>query len=109
MQVTKITDTYSVSSQINEADIAEIKAAGFKTVMCNRPDGEEIGQPEVAAIAAAAKEHGLKFFHVPMDQTGITQSILDNFQEAVVEENAPVFAYCRTGNRCTMLWNATKA
>ena len=40
MDIRKITDEFSVSPQIRVADVAAIAAAGFRAVICNRPDGE---------------------------------------------------------------------
>ncbi len=109
MQIYKVTDNYSVASQISASDVALIKAAGFKSIMCNRPDGEEFGQPSAEIIRQAAKDHDIKFFHVPMGRTGISAELLADFRDVVNGENDPVFAYCRTGNRCGLLWNASQS
>ncbi len=106
MRIRQITETYSVSAQISEADVVAIKEAGFKTLMCNRPDGESAGQPTSDAMKKLAKEHGLKFFYIPQGHRGISNNTLIDFKKAVVAKNGPVLAYCRSGNRCTMLWNA---
>ena len=45
MELKKITDAISVSPQIAPADIQAIKAAGFRAIICNRPDGEGADQP----------------------------------------------------------------
>jgi len=108
MQITKITDTYSVADQISVADIPLIKARGFQVIMCNRPDGEEFGQPEVEIIRQAVGDHGLKFYFVPMAHTGLGPTTLHDFTDVITQETGPILAYCRTGNRCTMLWNATQ-
>ena len=109
MQIHKVTDNYSVCGQITAADVAQIKALGFKSIMCNRPDGEEFGQPSAEIIKQVAKDHDIKFYYVPMGRTGISDELLNSFREVVEGDNGPVFAYCRTGNRCGMLWNASQA
>ena len=106
MQIRKLSDDYSVSAQISEADVVAIKEAGFKTLICNRPDGESAGQPTSDAIKKLAKEHGLNFFYIPQGHRGISNNTLIDFKKAVVSKNGPVLAYCRSGNRCTMLWKA---
>ena len=106
MRIRKITEEYSVSAQITEADVVAIKDAGFKTLMCNRPDGESAGQPTSVEMKKLAKEHGLKFFYVPQGHQRISNNTLIDFKKAVAAKNGPVLAYCRSGNRCTMLWNA---
>ena len=109
MQVYKITNNYSVSGQISASDVALIKASGFKTIMCNRPDGEEFGQPTAALIKKAAEDHDMIFFYLPLGRTAISNELLEGFRNVVNGENGPIFAYCRSGNRCGMLWNASQS
>ena len=45
MEYRQITDEYAVAGQIAPEDIAAIKAAGFRSIICNRPDDEQPGQP----------------------------------------------------------------
>lgn len=104
MRVSQITENYMVCAQISVADVADAKAYGFDTIMCNRPDNEENGQPSAGQIERAAKKAGLKFFHVPMAHNGMAADTVDNFRAAVSSDNGKVLAYCRSGNRCTMLW-----
>ena len=40
MDIRRLTETYAVSPQITPEDVAAIKAAGFTTIINNRPDGE---------------------------------------------------------------------
>jgi len=106
MKINKLSETYSVSGQLTFEDLVEVKAAGFKTVMCNRPDGESAGQPTASEMKTAATKLGLNFFYVPLGRGGINKNIMIDFKKAVAAKNGPVLAYCRSGNRCTMLWNA---
>ncbi len=108
MQVRNIADNYTATGQISVADVADIKAAGFDTVMCNRPDNEEAGQPSAAQIRRAVEKAGMKFFHVPMGHRGPGPTTLDDFAAVVNGDNGKVFAYCRSGNRCTILWKQVK-
>ena len=59
--VMHLTDTVSVMGQVFPEEIAALKAEGFTTVMCNRPDHEDPGQPTMDELAAACEEHGLRF------------------------------------------------
>ena len=61
MEYRQISDNYSVSGQILPEDIAAIKAAGFKSVICNRPDDEQPGQPSAGSVQTAAQAAGLGF------------------------------------------------
>jgi uncharacterized protein (TIGR01244 family) len=104
MRIVEITPDYSVSPQIAVADLAAIKGLGFRAIMCNRPDGEEPGQPEAAAIGAEAERLGLAFAWVPVVSGGITGENVTDFAAAMGELPAPVLAYCRSGSRCQNLW-----
>ena len=64
--ITPIAPDFSVSPQVRPEDMPAIAAAGFRSVLCNRPDGEEPGQPDAAALGHAALEQGLAFLHVPV-------------------------------------------
>lgn len=108
MQVYKVTEDLTISGQISASDVALIKASGFKTIMCNRPDGEEFGQPTAAIIKKAAEDHEMDFHYLPLGRTAITDELLNGFRGVVGGDNGPVFAYCRSGNRCGMLWNASQ-
>ena len=49
----------SITGQITPDQVPMIAENGFKTIINNRPDGEEPNQPTNADIAAAAKEKEL--------------------------------------------------
>lgn len=109
MQVRKLTDAYAVAPQILAADVAAIAADGFHSIMCNRPDGEQPGQTPYAEIAAAAMAQGLAVRHVPVVSGAISPDDVAAFKRAIAELPAPVFAYCRSGARCTNLWQMSAA
>ena len=104
MQIRKITDDYSVAPQILPEDVAEIAAAGFRSLMCNRPDGEEPGQCGYDTLAEAAQAVGLEVRWVPITSGMITPDAMADFEAALADMPKPMLAYCRTGTRCTMLW-----
>jgi len=105
MDIRQITPDYAVSPQIQAQDIPDIKAAGFRSIMCNRPDGEEFGQPEFDAIAQAAREAGLEVRSVPIVSGMVTPQAAQDFGTALDDMPKPMLAYCRSGTRCTMLWS----
>lgn len=108
LKATDLAPDYTVTGQISVADVANIKAAGFDTVMCNRPDGEAPGQPSAAQIERAVKKAGMKFFYVPMGRS-MAPHTLSDFKAVTDGGNGRVFAYCRTGNRSTVLWKTTRS
>ena len=50
MEYREISNNYSVSGQILPEEIAAVKAAGFKSIICNRPDNEQPGQPSADSV-----------------------------------------------------------
>jgi uncharacterized protein (TIGR01244 family) len=100
----EISDNYSASGQILPDDIAALKAAGFKSVICNRPDNEQPGQPSADTMKAAAEAAGLEFRYIPVISGQITEENVADQALALEDLQGPVFAYCRTGARCTNLY-----
>ena len=56
MQLRKINEKVTVSPQITAADMAAIKAEGFRAIICNRPDGEGADQPSHEEIEKALRK-----------------------------------------------------
>src|SRR5690606_36382938 len=104
MEIRQISETYSVSPQITADDIAAIKAAGFKSVICNRPDGEHPGQPTAESIRQAAENAGLDFRYIPVVSGALTPEKVAAMAAALKEVQTPVLAYCRSGARSTNLY-----
>jgi len=107
MKIYTLSETCSVADQIAPADVAEIVAAGYTAVVCNRPDGEEFGQPTARDVGAACEAAGLAFHMIPIDRSGIRPDMVDDFREIIANSGGPVLAYCRSGQRCSILWQAS--
>ncbi|MFN3388162.1 MAG: TIGR01244 family sulfur transferase [Allosphingosinicella sp.] len=95
-----------VSPQIRPADLPGLAAAGVVTVVNNRPDGEEPGQPTSAEIEAAAQAAGLNYRYIPI-AGGFSQAEVEAMAEAL--EAGPVLAFCKSGTRSTFLWALAEA
>ena len=106
MSPRKITDELSVSPQINVSDVADIAAAGFRAVICNRPDGEAFDQPLSDDVAAAVTAAGMEWRMQPVSQVSLADA--DTFGKLLAELPKPVLAFCRTGTRCTALWSLSE-
>ena len=109
MDARKITDATSVAPQLGVADFAEIAARGFRTVINNRPDGEEGYQPAASELEAAARAQGLAFVNMPVVSGQITARNIADFAAALDTVEGPVLAFCRTGTRCANLWALAQA
>mgnify|MGYP001081056780 CR=1 FL=1 len=95
----------AASRQIMPTDLKAIRDAGFRSVICNRPDGESADQPAFEEIAAAARELGLEARYLPVEPNHIGDAEVDAFGALVDALPKPILAYCRSGNRAGMLWN----
>ena len=104
MQVYKLSEACSVAAQIDAADVEVLRQNGYVTIVCNRPDGEDLGQPTSAEIAAECERHGVTFHHLPITSSGITAETVEQFQRIVTVCDGQVLAYCRSGQRSSVLW-----
>jgi uncharacterized protein (TIGR01244 family) len=105
----RIDETITVSPQISAEDVSAIKAAGFTTIVNNRPDGEEPHQPSGDAIRAAAEDHGLAYAAIPVTHAGFSHAQIETMADVLAEASGPVFAYCRSGTRSCNLWALARA
>lgn len=103
-----IDQTLSVSEQIKPDDIAAIAVSGFKSIICNRPDGEGADQPVFAEIDAAAKSAGLIAVYQPIVSGKVGDEDALAFGKLMDTLPKPIFAYCRTGTRSTTLWSLSE-
>jgi len=108
MDIRPLTKEFAVSPQIDAAHIKEIAGAGFHSILCNRPDNEEMGQPAFAEIEAAAKAEGLEMRSIPIVSGVMTPDALAELDHALKELPKPILAYFRSGTRCSMLWAAVE-
>lgn len=100
----KIDETISVAPQIGPADVVEIARAGFTTIINNRPDDEEAGQPEGEVIRTVAETLGLTYVAIPVTHAGFSANQVEAMAAAMAASTGPVFAYCRSGTRSCNLW-----
>jgi len=106
--ITHITTDFAISPQINPAQLQQLKDAGFSTVICNRPDHEDAGQPTFAEIKAAAEAAGLEAHHIPVTPGQIGPDHVVAFDTAVTSASGKVLAYCRSGGRAQNLYSAIR-
>lgn len=103
MMLRRIDETISVAPQIKPGDVADLAAAGFVAIINNRPDGEDAGQPEGAAVRAAAAAAGLSYTEIPVT-SGFSGPQVEAMAAAIAGAGGPVLAYCRSGTRSCNLW-----
>ncbi|CUX83337.1 MAG: TIGR01244 family protein [Roseibaca calidilacus] len=104
MDIRPLTDGYAVAPQIAAEEAAEIAAAGFKTVICNRPDGEVPAEFQSDAIRAAVEAAGMNFVANPVIGGAITPDNISAQGAAIADQPGPILAYCASGNRSSIVW-----
>ena len=103
LDIRKVTDDFSVSPQISPGDMATIAAHGFRRVICNRPDGEEPGQPDHANLRAAAAAAGLEWVAIPIAGRPDADTV-EQTAHLLARGSVPTLAFCRSGTRSITVW-----
>jgi uncharacterized protein (TIGR01244 family) len=109
MDIRPLSETFAVSPQITPEDLPAIKAAGFTTILCNRPDAEVPPEVQADAVRRAAEAEGLRFVMNPLSHGSLTMEHIATQGRALTESEGPVFAYCASGNRSSILWALSQA
>lgn len=107
MDIRSVTPTYSVTGQIEVEDLAAIKAAGFQSIVCHRPDDEVADQPSFESIKQAASALGIETRHIPVGPMGVTADAVREMVDAIEEMPSPMLGYCRSGARSTAIYQHT--
>ncbi|MGE0739827.1 MAG: TIGR01244 family sulfur transferase [Hyphomonadaceae bacterium] len=104
----RVTPAFAVAAQLSREDIARAAEEGYRTIVINRPQGEDPGQPTDAEVKAAVEAAGMQFRAIqftgppPPGAVAATAELLE-------EAPGPVLAYCRTGKRSIMAWAMAQA
>jgi uncharacterized protein (TIGR01244 family) len=103
----RLDDDVSVAPQLSPEAMTEAAAAGFRSVVNNRPDFEGgPGQPTSAAMEAAARAAGLAYAFLPVAPSVQTAEEVARFAALLAELPKPILAFCRSGARSGKLWRA---
>jgi uncharacterized protein (TIGR01244 family) len=109
MDIRALTENYAVSPQIDLSDIGAIKDAGFVMIIDNRPDSEIPAHLHTSSMRDLAQAAGLTFVANPIIGGAMTMQNVEAQRAAMAAANGPVFAYCASGNRCSMVWALAQA
>jgi uncharacterized protein (TIGR01244 family) len=97
---------FGTLGQIDASDLAEIAKQGYKSVINNRPDGEEGPfQPTNASIAAEAERLGLNYVYLPVIPGAFTPEEVQEMARLLKTMPGPILAFCRSGARSTNLYH----
>jgi uncharacterized protein (TIGR01244 family) len=106
-RVIYLTPDFAVAGQLTAADIADLVAQGFKSVLGNRPDGEDPSQLSESQSRAAAEAAGLVFQFLPLHMSDVLEpATADATRRALNSMPGPILAFCRSGTRSAIAWAA---
>lgn len=108
MNIKKLADGVFVSAYVSPQELPFV-AGEIRTIVNNRPDGEEPGQPSSDDIEAAAQKLGLQYIHIPIQPGKFSNEQIAGFSEALANQPGPVLAFCKSGTRSTVLWALSQA
>lgn len=100
----RVSDDYGVSAQLHPADMPTAAAAGYRSILNNRPDfegGPE--QPTSAQLESAARAAGLAYAHLPLALGDVGPADVARFQKTLNTLPAPVLSFCGLGGRAARL------
>ncbi|HWH75251.1 MAG TPA: TIGR01244 family sulfur transferase [Methylibium sp.] len=105
LPVSRLNAEIAVAPQLGPEAMTAAAAAGFRSVINNRPDfegGPE--QPTSAAIEAAARAAGLEYVHLPVASAFQSPEQAQAMADALERLPKPVLAFCRSGARSGRLY-----
>ncbi len=105
LQIESLNADFATCPQLLPAQMAAVVAAGFKSVINNRPDQEGgAEQPGSADIERAALAAGLRYAYLPVIPTDINPQEVDRMSALIADLPKPVLGFCRSGARAAKLY-----
>ena len=103
-QLVSLTPGLSVTGRLDRPDIEALAHVGVRTIINNRPDGEDPGQLPAAEARHLAEALGIAYYHIPITAATLSRADVDTFAATLRDGPTPVVAHCRSGTRSTLLW-----
>ncbi len=107
MKIETVSNKYAISAQIAPDDLPIVAQAGYKSVVCIRPDNEEAGQPRFDDIARTAGQFGIRAAYVPVSGSA-SSTQLSQFRQVCESLPKPVLGYCRSGARAISIYKSSR-
>ena len=106
-KIVYITPNFAVTGALKEADFRIVAAMGFRSVINNRPDGEEQGQLSGTDEARLAADYGLGYRFIPAAKLDLfSDHVVSDMQQALGQLDGPILAHCKAGMRSAIAWAA---
>lgn len=104
----RLSPDFAVAPQLTPEDVKRAAAEGFKTIIQNRQENEEPGQPKEAELVAAAQSVGVTFRTLPF-QGAPPPAVVAETVLVMEQSTGPILAFCRSGARSTAAWGMAQA
>lgn len=104
MDIKQLEPGFYISHAIYPSDIAEVKARGFRSIICNRRPGEAEDHVDDTELREAAEAVGIEWVEIPVTPGEYTQEVVEAFGTAIETLPTPVLGFCRSGRRAVSLW-----
>lgn len=104
MELNQLSPEFAATTQLTTADLKQAEAAGFRTIVNNRPDGETPDQPSSSEMEAAAHKLGLGYAYIPIIPGELSDREALELRQVMATMETPVLGYCRSGGRTAALW-----
>ncbi|MDX2202396.1 MAG: TIGR01244 family sulfur transferase [Hyphomicrobiaceae bacterium] len=105
-----LTRRFAVTGALEAADFAEAARLGYRSIICNLPDGELGHLPQSAEAARLAAAAGLAFRHVPIAKSELfSAAVTAGTLQAAAELPGPILAHCASGMRSAAAWGVAAA
>lgn len=110
LNISKINEDYSTTGQITAADMTEIAALGYRSIINHRPDGEGgPDQPSSDSLKLAAEQAGIAYLHVPVIPGNITDANVAACAAFLAQAPKPALGFCKTGMRASGVYQRINA
>ncbi|MEQ1884464.1 MAG: sulfur transferase domain-containing protein [Bryobacteraceae bacterium] len=99
----QVETTVACAGAVTPASVAGIKKMGFASII-NLRQADEKGA-DIDSEAAAAKDAGIAFVHIPMNGAKPDPAVADKFMQTITSPGtSPAFIHCASGNRAAAMW-----
>jgi uncharacterized protein (TIGR01244 family) len=96
------------AGKLDRDDIDALAQKGVRTIVNNRPDGEDFGQLPAAEARRLAEEHGIDYHHIPVTMQSLSKADVAAFAAVLADAPQPIVAHCRSGTRSALLWGLAR-
>lgn len=107
LPVRNVAPDVCVAPQLTPDAMADAAAAGFRSVVNNRPDFEGgPDQPTSVQIESAARAAGLEYRFLPVQSGYQSPEEIAEFARLLAELPRPMLLFCRSGARSAKLYSS---